>query len=79
VQIKRGATHDLKIHYMASFLTAFESHFEMNKVDKVDIFMLISDKANFKVPSQSNATGSLTKWNWDLQQLRVVSVPRTGT
>jgi hypothetical protein len=76
VQITRGATHDLKLHYFSELI---KQVVEARFVEHIEVVFVVpfGEKAKFKKPTQAQVTGDLRSWKWKLADLRVVEFKRT--
>jgi hypothetical protein len=73
VQVTRGETHDLKLHYMETFLR--ESGL-VESMTNVDVVFVIPVGNSFILPTFGNVVGKLT--NWDADQQRVLCIKRSS-
>jgi hypothetical protein len=78
VQITRGATHGLKLHYFSKLI---EQVVQMERiVQNVEVVFVVpfGGKANFEKPTSAQVIGDLRAWKWKLEDLRVVEFKRAG-
>jgi energy-coupling factor transporter ATP-binding protein EcfA2 len=73
VQVTRGETHDLKLHFMETFLRESEL---VESMTKVDVVFVVPLESSFTLPTYGNVIGSLT--NWDFEQLKVLRIKRSS-
>jgi hypothetical protein len=77
LQVTRGATHSLKLDYFVKLITEVVKQRQVTSVDVV--FVVPFGKAEeFTPPTHAQTRGSLSKWNWELADLRIVQLKRAG-
>jgi hypothetical protein len=78
VQITRGATHGLKLHYFSKLIKQVVQM--QHIVENVEVVFVVpfGEKTNFEKPTHAQVIGDLRPWNWTLDDLRVVEFKRAG-
>jgi hypothetical protein len=77
VQVTRGATHSLKLDYFVKLITEAVKQRQVTSVEV--LFVVPFGKADeFTRPTHAQTRGSLSKWNWELADLRIVQLKRAG-